>query len=90
MSIDENEEIGYDPDQEDKEQGHWVPGRHDLLANGLSLFPYSRYYLMFLGDAATGKSLKENGPAWFLEKQIHRCVGGVSSNDTAFLTKYSL
>jgi len=90
MSIDENEEIGYEPAIKEKEEGQWIKGKHDLLANGLSLYPYSWYYLIFLGQlACESKQNKENGPLWMLEKQIHRCVGSVTSNDTAFLYKYA-
>lgn len=91
MSIDDNEELGYDPDQNEVEEGLWIKGKHDILANNLSLFPYSRYYLIYLGNLAIQSKIpKDNGPAWFIEKQINRCVGGITSSDTVYLLKYGL
>lgn len=67
MSIDENEEIGYEPDVLQNEEGSWVKGKHDQLAIGLAQFPYSRYYYIYLGTSCLNPN-KLNGPSWFIEK----------------------
>lgn len=73
----------------DEGDGHWYKGYHDLLALGLSKTPYSRYYFSYLSEVILNDfSDPDDGPNWYIEKQVNRCCGGIISNDYSFLIKY--
>lgn len=63
-------------------------GKHDQLALGLSRFPYSRSYLLYLGRVIVGNfNDSADGPCWYIEKQLNKCLGGLMTNDFNFLIK---
>ena len=83
-------DASYHSDGEDDGSGEWLRGRHDQLAKGFSHFPYSKAFVLYLGNVLrNGCEDEEDGPAWFVEKNTVRAVGGLGTNDVNFLARHA-